>query len=471
MKEIKTERKRIINFRAYFTVALFLLCAVFAALVTTVYAWLGAALIILVLSLAVGLAVYYKKDALKKLTFIVCAAVCALAFTAFLVTNAVWVADLDYNKEMSIIGTVETDVSVDGTRKIYLKNVSLNGDGVSGRLLLYIKDGDGGGEGFKSGTIVSLNHCVSPMYLTDGFTVYGSAFRNNTHYAATIESAQITQRGERDPGVFIKIREFIYGKLVNAMGDEYGALCYGMITGDKSHLDLATFNYFSAAGLCHILAVSGLHLGVLIAFLTFVLKKLRVGHWATAGIILGALLFYTFVAGFSPSVLRAAAMSTVGLLVFLFGRRRDMLSSLCFAFCLIVTVAPFFLFEAGFVLSISAVFGLALFYSPFFKGLQKIRFPKIAARFVALSASIQLGLIPAVIFFFSNVQPYAFIVNVFMLPIVTLDFLLTLLGLVLNSIIPPASFMLRPSVWGFQALDLVAQGVAKLPFSRFIIYS
>ena len=107
------------------------------------------------------------------------------------------------------------------------------------------------------------------------------------------------------------------------------------------------------------MAVSGLHVGFFILLLDFILAKVdkRIRFP-----IIGAVLFaYMIVADFSPSVVRAFIMAAVAMIAFAVGGRRDILSSMCCAMSLILAFKPLYIFEAGFVLSFGAIFGIAMF--------------------------------------------------------------------------------------------------------------
>ncbi len=164
-------------------------------------------------------------------------------------------------------------------------------------------------------------------------------------------------------------------------------------------------------------------------------------------------------------------MSSVGLIVYLFGTQKDMLSSLCFSFCLIVLFAPFYLFEAGFILSFCCVFGIVLFSRPIKKLLLKIKTPKFLASTIAISTAVQIGLLPAIIYLFNSIQPYSIIVNIIAVPFVMLLFIVIFSCLILSSLLPPLSITFKFPKLGLMALDYFAASISTLPFAKVIVYS
>ena len=153
-------------------------------------------------------------------------------------------------------------------------------------------------------------------------------------------------------------------------GAELGVLA-AMTVGDKSLLDAATRDEFSAVGASHILALSGLHLGILVTLFSLcLLRWLRRWRWAEIGAGIGGLLLmavFVMLAGAPASLIRAAVMLGLALLCSLFERRGLSLNNLCLAALLILLYDPRTLFDTGFQLSFTAVGAIvvAVRYLPF----------------------------------------------------------------------------------------------------------
>lgn len=141
-------------------------------------------------------------------------------------------------------------------------------------------------------------------------------------------------------------------------GAELGVLA-AMTVGDKSLLDAATRDDFSAVGASHILALSGLHLSILVTLFSFcLLRWLRRWRWAKGGAVFGGLLLmaaFVMLAGAPASLVRAAVMLGLALLCSLFERRGLSLNNLSLAALLILLYDPRTLFDTGFQLSFTAV--------------------------------------------------------------------------------------------------------------------
>lgn len=138
------------------------------------------------------------------------------------------------------------------------------------------------------------------------------------------------------------------------------------LTGDSSILPEATRTRFSSSGVAHVLALSGLHVGIIAIVLSIVLFPLRMTgkrHLPTA-IIIVALWSYAVMTGLSPSVTRAVIMaSTIGL-GFMLKRRYSSFNALLLAMIIILLFDPIALFQPGFQLSFSAVASILIFSMP-----------------------------------------------------------------------------------------------------------
>ena len=150
------------------------------------------------------------------------------------------------------------------------------------------------------------------------------------------------------------------------------AVVAALTVGDKSGLSSDLKSSYSAAGTSHVLALSGLHVGLLSAILLLVLSPLRWvrgGRWLLVVVSVCVLWFFAFITGLSPSVVRAVSMFTFYEVAFVLSESRfsGFYPLVLTAFCMLV-YCPFYLFDVSFQLSFVAVFSILFFY-PYFAGL------------------------------------------------------------------------------------------------------
>jgi competence protein ComEC len=162
-----------------------------------------------------------------------------------------------------------------------------------------------------------------------------------------------------------------------AMGSAGADLLCGMVLGyDGLLADSPTMQDWRTTGLAHLIAVSGSHLVVIAAMLSWLLRALHVGRRANFAILAALLSAYVVLTAFQPSAIRAAIMAIVAAGTFLTERRAHSPSALSCAACAMLLIDPGGAFSIGLWLSICAVFGLGLYSSLVKEWLQRIFWPK-----------------------------------------------------------------------------------------------
>ncbi len=175
-----------------------------------------------------------------------------------------------------------------------------------------------------------------------------------------MSSPEITVLNEEDK--FISSSEYMRNAIKNRFASLLDTDTAGKITGiflgDKSGISIAQNNKYSAAGISHIFAVSGLHLTALVGILIVLLRSFYVKRKPMAFILAGAVVFFAWLVGFTASVQRAGIMVIVLCFSYVTNRRADSLTSLCFAGAIICMTAPYAAADCGFLLSFSAVLAI-----------------------------------------------------------------------------------------------------------------
>jgi competence protein ComEC len=186
-------------------------------------------------------------------------------------------------------------------------------------------------------------------------------------------------------------------------GEELAVL-QALTLGDKSRLDSDLRQSYAAAGAMHILAVSGLHVGIISMMLGFFLKFLdarKYGRAMRGVIILLCMWLYALVAGLSPSVLRATIMFSVLTVGKMFSRTTNSYNTLVFSAFLICAFDPLSLFDAGFQLSYAAVLTI-LFFQPYIYQLLHFKryLPDAIWSLVSVSLAANIGTFPISVYLF-----------------------------------------------------------------------
>ena len=186
----------------------------------------------------------------------------------------------------------------------------------------------------------------------------------------------------------------------SALGDE-SAVVMGLLFGETSGIDEDIIETFRRGGTAHVLAVSGLHLGLLYSFLCRFKRKKR-SIPADIAIVL-ALSAYTALAGFTASVVRACLMIFIHIAGNHLNRRYDLISSTCVSMIIILAVNPMQIYSAGFQMSFLAVITLGIMIPLIQKKIKGILLPMIA---------VQTGMVPYTMYVFNYVSLTSVISNI-----------------------------------------------------------
>lgn len=224
------------------------------------------------------------------------------------------------------------------------------------------------------------------------------------------------------------IKEFVHG-------EQEQAIALALVLGVTDGLDNELQNAYSASGAMHVLAVSGLHVGIIYWMLLIVLKpvsSLSWSRWLVAIVSLVCLWSYAFITGLSPSVLRAVAMFSFIAIARPFGRGTNIYNTLAASAFLLLLYNPYLIMSVGFQLSYLAVLGIVYLQRPiynlwetsswFWDKVWQITCVSIAAQI----ATFSLGLL-----YFHQFPLYFLFSNLFVIPG---SFIILVLGIILLAI-------------------------------------
>lgn len=197
-----------------------------------------------------------------------------------------------------------------------------------------------------------------------------------------------------------------------------------LVYGDRTDIDDEMKEIFSRAGVSHIIAISGFHIGMIAAMILAVTKRLPANcRYALA--ILG-ILFFVLLTGSRPSALRAAAFYVLWVGSVFWNREYDLISSVWMTASFFLANNPYLLYDRGFTLSFMAVLSIGLFYPLFHHFIQKSRFVnrhrQIARIFSALilTLSAQVLTLPLNLHYFGRLSLLSPLANLLSLPLISL---------------------------------------------------
>ena len=227
-------------------------------------------------------------------------------------------------------------------------------------------------------------------------------------------------------GMAASLRNTIIDKLKRAsFGAEELSIIQALLLGQRDDISTETYNNYKNAGAVHILAVSGLHIGILLLILEFLLRPLQrlpKGRTLKLAVIVALLWGFALLAGLSASVVRAVTMFSFVAYALYLNRPSNTFNILALSmFFILLVIDPNLLFQVGFQMSYAAVFAIVWVYPL----LQKLWFPKnrIVRYFwqlLSVSIAAQLGVLPISLYYFHQFPGLFFISNLFIIPVLGL---------------------------------------------------
>lgn len=215
-----------------------------------------------------------------------------------------------------------------------------------------------------------------------------------------------------------------------------------MILGDKTGISADTKDAFTQSGIVHILAISGLHISLVGEGIYRKLRRAGLPFYCSGFLGLLFSFSYCVMTGMSGSSKRAFLMFLIFLISQAFGRSYDLLSSGGTAGLLLLLESPFRCMDAGFLMSIGAVISAGIYREVFYAGKKKTAKEKQKSR-LAFCITVQMIMMPILLYFQYECYPCSFLFNFLILPLVTVGFtagmLSAFLPLALFSV--PASFL------------------------------
>lgn len=214
------------------------------------------------------------------------------------------------------------------------------------------------------------------------------------------------------------------------MSNENISVAKALLLGDKQLIDKDLLLSFAGAGALHVLAVSGLHVGIVMLILSFILspiKSIKSGKLIFLILAISGVWFYAIITGMSPSVLRAAVMFSFILIGNELQRETSIYQSLMVSALILILVDPHIIFKVGFLLSYFAVIGIVYFYPKIYHLLYfKHKIFNWAWSVMAVSIAAQIATFPLSIYCFQQFPNLFIVSNLIVIP---LSFVLLVIGI------------------------------------------
>mgnify|MGYP006284356559 CR=1 FL=1 len=269
-----------------------------------------------------------------------------------------------------------------------------------------------------------------------------------------------------------RIRLFLINKIDRAVNEpNEQAIVSALLLGYRDFLQPDLKTRFSVSGATHILAVSGLHVGILyllLYYLLFFMESSRQRRVIKTLLILFILACYAFITGLSPSVSRATLMFSVLATGRILRRPTSVYNSLAFSAFLLLVINPMFLFSVSFQLSYVAVASIIIFQPRLYRLIELPAFPDRLWQWFTLALAAQIGAAPLVIHYFHLFPNYFWLSNFLAIPAATCILVCGTAFLVTSVILPAiAPFFAKGMTFGAKILEETTSFIHQMPGSAF----
>jgi len=271
----------------------------------------------------------------------------------------------------------------------------------------------------------------------------------------------------------VQVRRFCFKKLSQALTTiQERGIVLALLLGIKKEITPVLQSAYAVSGTMHVLAVSGLHIGLLYSILYFILfYKRTIKHTISlvclAIVMLICLWFYAGITGFSPSVIRASAMCSLILLAKILKKKVNIYNILSVVAFFMLLWDPFWLFSISFQLSFIAVVGI-VYLQPKIFGCLKYKLhwlPSLLWQWTSVSLAAQLATFPLSLYYFHQFPLYFIFANWVVIPATFCIFIIGIVTLA-TSFIPPLYILLGTCLrWVTQLTNDFVLSVSCLPGS------
>lgn len=232
---------------------------------------------------------------------------------------------------------------------------------------------------------------------------------------------------------FKELKEFLQTRINFLFQDNTKAVMTAMILGDKSLISQELRAHFSLSGTAHLLAVSGLHVGIIAFFIYFLLSFIRL-KWLKFLIFSILTIFYVILSGLQESAIRAGFMCIIVAYLHIIERQIYPLNILSFSIIILLIIKPTLIYSPGFQMSVASVGGIILLFNPiknlfrlFIKS-ENYLIDKILSS-LSLTISASASVTPIVAYYFDIVSFVSPLANLFVVPLISLAFVFGILSI------------------------------------------
>ena len=359
-----------------------------------------------------------------------------------------------FKESQSISLTIREKLKSNDFNSRYIANInSIGKKSYTGKILLNIQK-DSIHNVLKTGNIIKiktiLQHNSFPKN-PNQFN-YSNYLKNKQIYAqiyTTKTDILINKKVKKDIWFYAaKLHSRIINNLEKGnFGKTEMNVALALILGQRQEISSDIIQDYQFSGATHVLSVSGLHVGFIMLFISFILKPIpntRKGSFIKLIVILVALFVFAVLSGLSPSVLRSAVMFSFLAIGNHLRRSGNTYHTLLVSILLILLFEPYFLFDVGFQLSYIALFFI-LWLQPLLKDIwvPENKVASVIWDVLTVSFAAQIGTLPLCLYYFHQFPGLFFVTNVIIIPILSFIMIVGIIVMIIAVFMTPPSILLE----------------------------
>ena len=390
-------------------------------------------------------------------------------FSRYYLQNAEWVARIN-----------EPPTLQDSTYRIKAEVTTIfqakKAIGTTGKVIIYLQQ-DGTSSQLKYGDLIGLSAPIKETALAANpyefdrktYFAWQQYYHQSSAYANQWKPLGINNGNVFRKGLYTA-RERCLQTLSQHLDGEALAVTASLLLGYRDFMDKDLTQNYSAAGVVHILSVSGMHLGILVWIAIWMLGLLRVPEkykWTEYLLLLLLVWVFACLTGLAPSMLRAALIATFLLTGKLLRRDMHPLNGLAASAFFLFTIDPYLLMDIGFQLSYLAVVGIMLMYPALYKrGYIRWWLPDKVYQSIVLSVSATAATIPLTLYYFHQASVYFMFSNLAVIPLSMAIMVGGTLLLVLSPFQQLGQYFAFATKWLVMVMNHVIEIIARLPMAQ-----
>ncbi|HRU39261.1 MAG TPA: ComEC/Rec2 family competence protein, partial [Candidatus Goldiibacteriota bacterium] len=266
------------------------------------------------------------------------------------------------------------------------------------------------------------------------------------------------------------VRQRLVGIIYKSLPLEQARVLDGIMLGNQRAIPPGLYEKFKSTGTVHILAVSGMNVGLIAFFVFLLLKLMGAGRKAAAALTMGFITVFAVVTGAGASIVRATIMGYAVLMCVLMEHDADVTNSVFAAALFILLVKPCQILDIGFQLSFLATFGI-VYFSEEAKKLESVM-PAWLGQTVFATVSAQVFIFPVMANTFHQVSIISVIANLFIVPLSSLISMAGFCMWLFGTVSADAAAVMGAGIWALiKAVNLVAELFAAVPYASVSIKS